>query len=286
MEGIPDEILSATNKAHSALSWANTVRHLIDDTVLSLKQEWHDKDAWRSDLANQGREGASALSSLLDAVQAFELEASDSLFFEFANAFEIRHQIGGRLYTSYHFAAHEISNSILTNVWRRTDREGFFGVPGGKRVFDVGKISAGWVDGCKDTGLGAMRNIPAVDESLFVLLSNEGARAAERRPKGQVVTPPEVLAFRIGERKYQVGKQAALTLPESEDFVLRSLIDLGGTADKSQLATQTGKDDAPRILKSICTKFPTLAEFIFLPGGKGKGGYRTTIRSKSATIAP
>lgn len=82
----------------------------------------------------------------------------------------------------------------------------------------------------------------------------------------------------LGDGRYQVGDDAPLKLQESENHVLASLIDLGGSASKPELVLQTGKDDAPRVLRSIKEKYRRLAKFIFLPGGKGKGGYRTTIR--------
>jgi hypothetical protein len=86
-------------------------------------------------------------------------------------------------------------------------------------------------------------------------------------------------AYRVGNKRYQVGDQAPIMLGEAEDHVLRSLIDLGGAATKSQLYGQTGKDDCPRILKKIREKHAALAPHIILPGGKGQGGYRTTIRA-------
>lgn len=87
-------------------------------------------------------------------------------------------------------------------------------------------------------------------------------------------------AFFLGRKRYQVGDSPPLVLQESEDFVLRSLIDLGGAASLSDLRKQTGKADCATVLRRIKhkKKYKSLAPFIILPGSKGKGGYRTTIR--------
>jgi hypothetical protein len=87
-----------------------------------------------------------------------------------------------------------------------------------------------------------------------------------------------VEAVYLGERRYRVADEPPIILEEAEDHVLRSLIELGGAAKKDELVRQSGKDDAPRVLKTMREKHPALARHITLPGGRGRGGYRTSIR--------
>lgn len=85
------------------------------------------------------------------------------------------------------------------------------------------------------------------------------------------------IAIRLGDGEYQVGNGAPFRLTEIQDTVLAALVFLG-TADKDQLNGKAGRDDSPRVLKRIRGGYPQLAPYIILPGGKGRGGYRTTIR--------
>ena len=70
-----------------------------------------------------------------------------------------------------------------------------------------------------------------------------------------------------------------------QSTVLEGLIELGGAATKEGLFEKTGVRDAPRVLRQIREAHPTLAPHIKLPGGKGKGGYQTTIK-RAATKPP
>lgn len=78
-------------------------------------------------------------------------------------------------------------------------------------------------------------------------------------------------------RKLQIGEGPPFVIPNAADTVLRALIEAGGAASKDELVQTSGKGDAPRVLKGVCEKFPQLKQFIKLPGGKDRGGYRTTI---------
>lgn len=109
----------------------------------------------------------------------------------------------------------------------------------------------------------------AIDAYLSLRPGFDPKQLSKRRHPGKAVL--------LGDRKYQVNDGAPFVLQEGEDFVLRSLIDLGGAADKPTLVRQTGKDDAPRVLRRIRAKYSSLAPFIVLPGRKGKGGYQTEI---------
>lgn len=89
---------------------------------------------------------------------------------------------------------------------------------------------------------------------------------------------PASKAFYLGDRRYRVDNNPPLILQESEDHVLRSLIELGGAGSKGDIERQSGKSDGPRILKRVREKYPELSQFINLPGKKGNAGYRTSIQ--------
>jgi len=96
--------------------------------------------------------------------------------------------------------------------------------------------------------------------------------AQNKRPKSKPVK-----CF-LRNHSCQIDGQPPIELEESEAHVLKSLIQLGGAAKKTDLERQTGKGDAPRVLKSIRTKHSSLRPFITLPRVRGRGGYRTSIR--------
>jgi hypothetical protein len=81
----------------------------------------------------------------------------------------------------------------------------------------------------------------------------------------------------LGNRRCQVDSNTPIVLTETEDTVLSALIELGGAAEIDELRNHTGISDANKILRGIRLKHPELATAIILPGGRGKGGYRTTI---------
>jgi len=70
--------------------------------------------------------------------------------------------------------------------------------------------------------------------------------------------------------------EASLRLEGQEATVLEALVETRA-ATVTMLRDRSGYHDAPRILKAIKAKFPILDPVITLPGGKGRGGYRTTI---------
>lgn len=121
----------------------------------------------------------------------------------------------------------------------------------------------------------------------------EGADGAE--PDGQLIAAPPAgqreasegetptvaattPAVYLGDRKYQVGNDPPIVLGDAEDTVLLALLESGGAANKDQLIAASGKNDAPRVLKTIKRKYPQLDPHITMAEGKGKGGYRTTVR--------
>jgi len=96
------------------------------------------------------------------------------------------------------------------------------------------------------------------------------------RRKRQVLTKRPI-ARRRSDCRYQVGDSPVFMLTAREDAVLLALIQfVGSTATLDELRVKSTCDDANKLLRSIKDRTP-LGPYIFLPGGKGKGGYRTTI---------
>lgn len=90
------------------------------------------------------------------------------------------------------------------------------------------------------------------------------------------VREPRTFAVRLGDGRYKVGGET-LKIGKTPDKVLGALVSLGA-AMKQELADKAGVRDACRHLRLIVRKYPLLAPYISLPGRKGQGGYRTTIK--------
>lgn len=82
----------------------------------------------------------------------------------------------------------------------------------------------------------------------------------------------------LGGGRYQAGDEI-IALDGNQASVLQALVELRA-ATKDDLVRKSGVEDAPRVLRTIRKKHPQLAPAITLPGGKGRGGYRTTVRVK------
>jgi len=129
----------------------------------------------------------------------------------------------------------------------------------------------------------AARVVRAIDNgggtfgSLDELEDHETAVNRERQLASEAflraVESPAVV-YR-GDGLYETSS-GPLRLESSEEMVLESLVEQKA-ATKDQLAKHSGVDEPQKVLKTIRDKFPGLADAIILPGGKGKGGYRTTI---------
>ena len=78
--------------------------------------------------------------------------------------------------------------------------------------------------------------------------------------------------------RVQVGDEF-IVLELQEASVLQALVDLRA-AMTQQLIDESGYSDAVRVLGKLRNKFPALKPYIEFPGGRGKGGYKTTIRSE------
>jgi hypothetical protein len=124
------------------------------------------------------------------------------------------------------------------------------------------------------------------NDALFSLYQRIGlaASAIERHRKkaASVVKPKRVReprsdAVSLGDERFRVGR-VTIKLDVTQASVLESLVRLEA-ASLDELRKESGCNDAARILKRIKQSHPPLAPFITLPGRKGHGGYRTTIRS-------
>jgi hypothetical protein len=88
--------------------------------------------------------------------------------------------------------------------------------------------------------------------------------------------PVEVKASWIGDGKVQIGDDT-ITLESQLADVLQALVELR-SATMPELQTKSGRDEPDKLLKKLVKKFPALKPFIRFPGGRGKGGYSTTIQ--------
>ncbi|HJN11127.1 MAG TPA: hypothetical protein QF564_20735 [Pirellulaceae bacterium] len=80
----------------------------------------------------------------------------------------------------------------------------------------------------------------------------------------------------LGDGKIRAG-ELQLSFSGQEHYVIEALVK-SGSATKAELQSHSGVEDAVKVLKRIRDKHPQLAPHITFPGGKGKGGYRTTIK--------
>lgn len=87
---------------------------------------------------------------------------------------------------------------------------------------------------------------------------------------------PTVATFANG--KLKIGDET-LAFEGQESYVLQALVELKA-ATKVELENKSGVPDAVTVLKRIIRKYPQkLKDYITLPGGRGRGGYRTTINA-------
>lgn len=73
-----------------------------------------------------------------------------------------------------------------------------------------------------------------------------------------------------------IGDQS-LALEAVEADVLGALVE-HRAIPLQQLRNESRCDEPHKVLKKLISKYPSLRRFISLPGAKGRGGYRTTIR--------
>ena len=116
----------------------------------------------------------------------------------------------------------------------------------------------------------ALRKI-APDKYAAILLDESFVAPTHRQ------LPVKTVARYLGARRCQVGAEPEFMIDERESYVLQALVELR-VADKAALIKKSGVKTAPRVLKRICEKYAQLATYIVLPGKRGSGGYRTTIK--------
>jgi len=139
--------------------------------------------------------------------------------------------------------------------------------------------NAVWELLCALIGAGQPSEVPVVRGCVNHAVGNvcDGTPARDLESVAHLESAGEPAnATYLGNGVVRVGDKQ-LTLDGREGYVLEGLLNLGSTAKKDALVNESGCDDAPAILKRIQQKHPTLAPLITRPGGKGRGGYRTTI---------
>lgn len=77
----------------------------------------------------------------------------------------------------------------------------------------------------------------------------------------------------------------SIVLEEAEADVVTALVELKA-ADLPTLAKQAGQRYPAKVLTRLVEKYDGLDEFITLPGGRGRGGYSTTIRLAARQCLP
>jgi hypothetical protein len=93
--------------------------------------------------------------------------------------------------------------------------------------------------------------------------------------------PAEAVIFALGNRQYKIANDSPIVVEENEDSVLQAFQEQS-TMDGPSLIIKAGFDRAPRVLKSLKTKYNgRFASAIRTPGKKGQGGYHVSIRRHS-----
>jgi hypothetical protein len=187
-------------------------------------------------------------------------------------------------YPSGHHAAFDLAKKVVGKVWCVTDREGW--EPFNPARFAPERLLSDSLDmltwgNVKKALLADAALGPVMKSKVRPVVSNNVLSARIEQERACVVkqlnkSRPGIARY-LGNRKVQVDDGAPITLSESFDHVLRSLIDAGESADTATMIRLTGKDDFAQILKTIGRRHPELAALIICPGGKNRGGYRTTI---------
>jgi len=94
----------------------------------------------------------------------------------------------------------------------------------------------------------------------------------------EALTENNTEARYFGNGLVTVGNDA-YRLEGSDEIAVEALVDQRA-ATLGELRRTSGLQDVNRILRQLQAKMPALGRHILMPGGKGKGGYRTTIRDE------
>jgi hypothetical protein len=82
-----------------------------------------------------------------------------------------------------------------------------------------------------------------------------------------------------GKRNYSLGSNPPYYVDQSEDNVLQAFLQCSGALNFKSLIDFSGEPNARKILKGLTVKYKgAFAPAIKLPGAKGRGGYRVSIR--------
>lgn len=125
-----------------------------------------------------------------------------------------------------------------------------------------------------DAGVLAAMFAPETPESLAKRQAWETIREELLIAK-EVVAQARAKATWLGTGRVLVGDATIVLTGRSAD-VVETMVKLQA-ASAQELTDMSGYADAVKYLKRAVATFPSLAPFIIFPGGKCRGGYRTTI---------
>lgn len=109
---------------------------------------------------------------------------------------------------------------------------------------------------------------------VLAMTMEEIADLQERMRRERMKFFSSIKAVWLGNGVVRVGDKPVALEPQ-EATVLQALIELGGAAIRPNLESKAGIKDVAEIMKKLKTRFP---DYVTLPGGRGRGGYTTTIR--------
>lgn len=110
---------------------------------------------------------------------------------------------------------------------------------------------------------------PVVD-TVGTTAPESGGQPADPPP------PPEPEFVWLGNRRLRIGDRVVVLDPPAA-AVLGALVQVKA-ATKPELERASKQEDPGRELRKLVRKYPELDRHITRPGGKGRGGYSTTIR--------
>jgi hypothetical protein len=132
----------------------------------------------------------------------------------------------------------------------------------------------------KITGQGLRERCGGISEALLDSLIPGLILEYERAELLLSPAAREVKAFLaaeyLGDGLCRIG-DTRIRLEYEEAKAVEAILFYKGAATLTQLRDKTDSDGVNKTLTRIHGKYPLLRPFIILPGGKGKGGYRTTL---------
>jgi hypothetical protein len=119
---------------------------------------------------------------------------------------------------------------------------------------------------------------PVHIESMSLKVISDLARMTQPPPAPLLPIPPKPEVAWLDDGRLRIGDRIVKLDPPIA-AALKALVERGA-ASSSDLASRSMLDDPGRELRKLVKKFPESAPYITLPGRKGSGGYRTTIRAE------